>query len=110
MSVLGASSQISGRVSGEGGLRVEGKLSGDVAVNGPVEVVSGAAIDGDVSAASLEISGRLHGDANCKGPIMVRDGADVRGDLRGTAVSIEPGSRVDVRLDTDFTLDFEGAR
>jgi cytoskeletal protein CcmA (bactofilin family) len=110
ISVLGSSTQVSGRVSGEGGLRVEGRLSGDVAITGPLEIATGASVEGDVSAGSLEVAGKLHGDASCKGTINVRAGADVRGDLSGSAVSIEPGSRVDVRLSTDFTLDFEESR
>ena len=106
-SVLGAASQLSGRVSGEGGLRVEGSLNGDVAIGGALEIAPGAAVEGDVSATSLDVAGRLHGDVSCKGAIFVREGADVRGDLSGSSVTIEPGSRVDVRLSTDFTLDLE---
>jgi cytoskeletal protein CcmA (bactofilin family) len=104
-SVLGSQSQISGKVSGQGGLRIEGRVSGDISVAGPVEIVSGAGVEGDVSGASLELAGSLSGDARCHGPINVRSGADVRGDLKGSSVSIEPGARVDVRLDTEFKLD-----
>jgi cytoskeletal protein CcmA (bactofilin family) len=106
-SVIGSRSQLTGRVSGAGPLRVEGSLSGDLSVTGPVEIAAGGRVDGDVSGASLDISGQLCGDASCKGSIVVRSGAEVRGDLKGASVAIEPGSRVDVRLDTDFTLDFE---
>ena len=81
-----------------------------MAVSGPVEIGSGAAVEGDVSAASLDISGRLLGDAKCAGTIQVRSGAEVKGDLTGSSVAIEAGSRVDVQLDTEFTLDFEGRR
>ncbi len=109
-SVVGAATTVNGRVSGEGGLRVEGRLNGDVSISGPLEIVSGAAVEGDVSAQSLEIAGRLAGDATASGAILVRAGADVRGDLKGKSVAIEPGSRVDVRLDTEFTLDIEGRR
>lgn len=104
-SVLGASTQVSGRVSGEGGLRIEGKLSGDVAVSGPVEITAGAVVEGDVAASALDIAGKLDGDGVCRGSIIVRSGASVRGDLKGSSVAIEPGSRVDVRLDTQFDLD-----
>lgn len=109
-SVIGARSQLTGRVSGTGGLRIEGSLSGDVAVSGPVEIASGGAVEGDVSGASLEVAGRLRGDAKCAGAIHVRAGADVHGGLEGSSVAIEPGSRVDVQLDTDVNLEFEGRR
>lgn len=105
ISVLGPATQVTGRISGEGGLRVEGKLAGDVAVNGPVEIAAGGSLEGDVSAGALDVAGKLEGDAACRGPITVRSGADVRGDLKGSSVAIEPGARVDVRLDTPFDLD-----
>jgi hypothetical protein len=37
--------------------------------------------------------------------VSIRSGAVVRGDLRGSEVSIEPGSRVSVRISSEFDLD-----
>ncbi len=105
-SVLGANTTVAGRLSGKGSLRIEGKVSGDVSVTGPVDLAAGSSVEGDVAAESLEIAGALAGDAKCSGPIHVRSGATIKGDLVGSSVSIEAGSRVDVRLDTEFTLDF----
>ena len=59
----------------------------------------------NVTAASLDISGTLQGDVVASGLVAIRSGAVVRGDLRGAEISIEPGSRVSVRLATDFELD-----
>ena len=42
ISVIGSSTKVTGRVSGEGGLRVEGAVKGDVAVTGPLEVAEGS--------------------------------------------------------------------
>jgi cytoskeletal protein CcmA (bactofilin family) len=109
-SVLGASTRVTGRVSGEGGLRVEGAIKGDVAVTGAVEIVEGASIDGNVEAESLDVAGSLLGDVSAKGPVLVRSGATVRGALRGSQVAIEPGSRVAVRLETEFELDLGSRR
>lgn len=109
-SVLGASTRVTGRVSGEGGLRVEGAIKGDVAVTGPVEVAEGASIDGNVEAESLDVAGSLLGDVSAKGPVLVRSGATVRGALRGSQVAIEPGSRVAVRLECEFELDLGSRR
>ncbi len=87
-------------------MRIEGSVQGDVAITGKAEIAAGAAVEGELSAGSLDLGGKLDGDANCQGPITVRSGASVKGDLTGTSVTIEPGSVIDVRLDTDFTLDF----
>lgn len=105
MSVLGPSTRVSGRVSGQGGLAVEGTVRGDVSVSGPAEIASGATIEGNVQAESVDVSGTLTGDVVTEGPIVIRSGAAVRGELRGSEVSIEAGSRVSVRLTTEFELD-----
>lgn len=104
-SVLGAGTRITGRVTGDGGVRLEGSLRGDVQISGNVELATGSTIDGSVQAESLDISGSLVGDAQTRGPIAIRDGALVRGELKGSFVSIEPGARVSVRLDTELELD-----
>jgi cytoskeletal protein CcmA (bactofilin family) len=109
LSVIGSSTKVTGRVSGDGGLRVEGTVKGDVAVNGPLEVAEGATVDGNVRAESLDLSGSLTGDVNAQGPVVVRSGAAVRGELKGSQVAIEPGSRVSVRLECEFELDLGAA-
>jgi len=109
-SVLGPSTRLTGRLSGEGGLRVEGAVKGDVSVSGPAEIAEGASVEGNLQAESLEVSGSLLGDAVTRGPIAVRAGAVVRGELRASEISIEPGSRVSVRLDTQLELDLGAAR
>ena len=109
-SVLGPSTRVTGRIGGEGAIRVEGDVKGDVSVSGAAEIVEGASIEGTVHAESLEIAGSLLGDAVTRGPIAVRASAVVRGDLRGSEISIEPGSRISVRLDTHIELDLGASR
>ncbi|MDX2053161.1 MAG: polymer-forming cytoskeletal protein [Polyangiaceae bacterium] len=100
ISVLGRATRVTGRVSGRGGLSIEGSLRGDVAVTGPVFVAKGASVEGNVRAESLEVEGTLLGDALTEGAILVRAGATVRGELKGSEISIEAGARVAVKLDT----------
>ena len=105
LSVIGSSTKVTGRVSGDGALRVEGAVKGDVAVTGPLEVAEGATIDGNVRAESLDLAGALVGDVAAQGAVIVRSGAAARGELKGSQVAIEPGSRVSVRLECEFELD-----
>jgi cytoskeletal protein CcmA (bactofilin family) len=105
VSVLGPSTRVTGRVTGEGALRIEGSLRGDLQVTGDAEIAAGGSVEGNVTAASLDIAGTLLGDVVSSGPVAIRGGAVVRGDLRGSEISIEPGSRVSVRLESDFDLD-----
>jgi cytoskeletal protein CcmA (bactofilin family) len=105
VSVIGPSTRITGRVGGNGVLRIEGVVKGDVHVSGGAEVAEGGSVEGSLQAESLEVAGTLLGDATTRGPIAVRSGALVRGELRASEVSIEPGSRVSLRLDTQVELD-----
>jgi cytoskeletal protein CcmA (bactofilin family) len=86
-------------------LSIEGVIRGNVSVTGPAFIAPGATVEGDIEAESLDVGGTLTGDVTASGPIAVRAGAVVRGELKGAEVSIEPGSRVAVRLDTAFELD-----
>lgn len=108
-SILGPSTRVTGRVSGKGALRVEGHVHGDINVTGDAEVSAGASVEGNVTALSLQVSGSLLGDAVVEGPVSIRSSATVRGELRGAEISIEPGSRVSVRLETPFELDLRPA-
>ena len=104
-SILGPATRVTGRVSGSGGLRIEGQVRGDIDVSGDAEISDGGNVEGNVTASSLEVAGTLVGDVDVRGAVLIRSGANVRGELRGAEISIEPGSRVSVRLDTDFELD-----
>ncbi len=104
MSVLGPSSRVTGRITGKGGLRVEGKLTGSIGVGGPVEVIEAASIQGDVAGETLDLSGSLVGNVNTTGAVVIRAGALLHGEVKGAEVAIEPGSRVSIRLDTPFEL------
>jgi cytoskeletal protein CcmA (bactofilin family) len=104
MSILGPSSRVTGRVSGKGGIRIEGKLVGTVGVSGPAEVAEGASIEGDVNAESLDLGGNLVGNVTTTGAVVVRAGSLLHGEVKGAEVAIEPGARVSIRLDTPFEL------
>jgi cytoskeletal protein CcmA (bactofilin family) len=109
LSVLGPATRVTGRISGDGALRIEGAVKGDVNVRGDTEIAEGGRLEGNVQGQALDIGGTLLGDAKADGAIAVRSGAQVRGELRASEVSIEAGARVSVRLETEFELDFGAA-
>jgi len=104
-SVLGSGTRITGRVSGDSPLRIEGTLRGDVQVSAETEIAPGGSVEGNVQAEAVDVGGSLVGDVTARGAIAIRSGALVRGELKGSEVSIEPGARVAVRLDTEIELD-----
>jgi cytoskeletal protein CcmA (bactofilin family) len=104
ISILGPSSRVTGRVSGKGGVRIEGKVVGSVGVTGPAEVAEGGNIEGDLNAESLDLGGNLVGNVTTTGAVVIRAGSLLHGEVKGAEVAIEPGARVSIRLDTPFEL------
>ena len=57
ISVVGSSTRITGRISGNGALRIEGSVKGDVNVNGETEIAEGASVEGNLRGEGLDIGG-----------------------------------------------------
>lgn len=103
-SVISAVTEITGNISGEGSLRVEGKVKGAVSISGDLAIAEGATITGAVRAAELLLDGELDGDVESDGPVVIGARASYRGNLRGERVSVQPGASVSATLDTPFDL------
>ncbi len=104
ISVLGRGTRVRGRVSGEGDLRVEGAVEGDVNLTGELLVEDGAEIQGNVEALAVTISGGLTGDVMARGPIVIRASAKVSGKLGGTEISLEEGADFSGRIEAIFDM------
>ena len=106
-SVLGRGTRVRGRVRGEGDLRVEGAIEGDVNVTGELLIDESADVQGNVEAAVVTISGTLTGDVTARGGVVVRSSAKVSGNLGSPEVSLEEGAEFSGRIDADFELPAE---
>ena len=102
--VLGKETNLRGRIAGDGDLRVEGTISGDVALKGHLTVDGGAEITADVQARSVVVEGAIEGDISATEAVAIRAGARVSGAIRGSSISIEEGATVNGRIDADFEL------
>jgi len=102
--ILGKGAQIRGRIAGDGDLRVEGAISGDVALTGDLVVSDGAEIVADVQARAVVVEGVIEGDISATSSVAIRAKARVSGAIRGTSISIEEGANVSGRIDAEFDL------
>jgi cytoskeletal protein CcmA (bactofilin family) len=107
--VIGASARVRGRVSGDGDLRVEGSIEGDVSLPGGVLVIAegGSVSAKQIEADTVDIAGTLKGDVRASGAVRILAGAAVKGDIAGESVSLEEGAEFAGRLDADFSLPAE---
>jgi len=102
--VLGKGSSVRGRIAGDGDLRIEGSVSGDVALNGDFYVADGAEVVADVQASSVYVDGSIEGDIVATDNVAIRATARVTGGIRGANISIEEGANVSGRIDAEFDL------
>jgi cytoskeletal protein CcmA (bactofilin family) len=102
--VLGKGASIRGRIAGEGDLRVDGTISGDVALKGDLIVSDGAEVVADVQARAVIVEGAIEGDISATSSVAIRASARVSGAISGTSISIEEGANVSGRIDAQFDL------
>ncbi len=102
--ILGKGAQIRGRIAGDGDLRVEGAIAGDVALRGDLFVSDGAEVTADVEAKSVVVEGVIEGDIAATDTVSIRASARVSGAIKGSSVSIEEGASIQGRIDADFEL------
>src|SRR6185369_6959541 len=85
--VVGKGANIRGRVTGDGDLRVEGSISGDVNLKGELTVADGAEVTADVQATSVVVEGSLEGDIGAGEAVAIRSSATVSGTIRGARIT-----------------------
>jgi cytoskeletal protein CcmA (bactofilin family) len=105
--IIGRGTLVRGRVSGDGDLRVEGGISGEVAVNGNLSVSDGAEVTADVQASSVVVEGTIEGNISATDAVTIRATASVSGAIRGASVSIDEGANVSGKIEADFELPAE---
>lgn len=106
-SVLGRGTRVRGRVRGDGHLRVEGAIEGEVAMAGDLTIDEGASIKGNIVAENVTIQGEVTGDVAARGTVFVRANAKVSGNLGGSEVSLDEGASFEGMIEAKFDLPAE---
>ncbi len=105
--VIGRTTRVRGRVSGDGDLVIEGNVEGDINVRGDLTIAEGGRATSTIEASAVTLRGELDGDVRASGVVRIEAGARVRGDMQGESVSLEEGAEFVGRLDATFDLPSE---
>lgn len=100
-SVIGRGTVVRGNVRGEGSLEIQGRVEGDVTVEGEVVLGEEASVRGNVSGAQLSIAGAVQGDLRGSESVLIERGARVVGDLSAPRIGVAPGALVKGNVRTD---------
>lgn len=91
-SVIGEGIMVTGRISGEGGVRIEGTFEGEVNLNGMLVVgETGKIICENLHAKSVIVAGAIRGNITAH-KVDIRETGRVWGDVRTEAISTEEGA------------------
>jgi len=100
---------VRGSLSGSGDLGVDGRLDGDVSVEGHLVVGETGIVVGAVRASAVTVSGELRGDVVADGAVTVHETGLVAGDVRAARVAIDDGGALHGAIAMDFVVPGEPA-
>jgi cytoskeletal protein CcmA (bactofilin family) len=83
--------EINGSIKCSGSIKMAGKINGDVTTAGDVSVEKGAAVKGNVIAASVVVHGMVKGNITAKERIELKGAARVSGDIKAKRLVVEEG-------------------
>ena len=93
---------IRGNYSYSGGLRLDGKIYGDLTVEedsgGTLIMGEESRIKGSVAVETAIIAGEINGDIKCYGYLELQPGSAIKGDIEYNLIEIHAGARVNGQL------------
>lgn len=95
---------IRGRVSGEGTLRVQGRIEGDVSLRGELHVEAAGRLVSTIEASAVTIEGDVQGSITAGGNVTVVRGARLVGDVAAARFQLDEGAEFAGSLAHDFDL------
>ncbi|MBF0620439.1 MAG: polymer-forming cytoskeletal protein [Magnetococcales bacterium] len=89
--VIAAGTKITGEISIECKLHVDGEFSGQIRSNSLITIGKTGKVDGEIHSKKLIVTGRFEGTADC-GEIEILSGGNVSGNISSRVLVIERGS------------------
>ena len=93
--LLGRGSEFEGKLSFEGTVRVDGKLSGEIFTDDVLIIGEGAEVNAEISVGAIIIEGTVHGNIHAKRSVEIHTPARVRGNIVTPSLSIDKGVMFD---------------
>lgn len=89
--LLGRGSEFEGKLSFEGTVRVDGKLSGEIFTDDVLIIGEGAEVHAEINVGAVVIEGTVHGNIHAKRSVEIHTPARVRGNISTPSLSIDKG-------------------
>ncbi len=99
--LLGKGSEFEGKLSFEGTVRVDGKLTGEIFTDDVLMVGEGAEVNAEVTVGSIVIQGTVRGNITAKRSVEIHSPGRVRGNISTPSLFIEKGVFFDGQCQMD---------
>ncbi len=104
-SVVGAGLSIEGKIEGTGHIRIAGRFTGDVNVDGDLAIETGAKVVGAVVADTVSIGGELDGNIDRAARVELLASGVLNGDLKAESLTVAAGSRMRGRVEFGWPVE-----
>lgn len=90
--LIGTTANITGDISSDGNIRVDGRFNGDIISKKQVTIGESGVVVGNITAENVIILGRVNGNIKCDGLLEILPSGKLYGDFEVNCVSIEEGA------------------
>lgn len=90
--VIGSETEINGVLIGDGPLRIDGKVQGEVQVNGDIIIGEGAVITASVKGHDIQVAGIIRGNVEAAGKLEIHSTGTVEGDVIVQTLKVADGA------------------
>jgi cytoskeletal protein CcmA (bactofilin family) len=90
--LIGEGTVFEGKIRSEAGIRVEGRIIGDIECAGDVTVGEKGVLYSNISARHVELAGTVHGNVTAQGQLTIRSSGRLYGNLTAQRLNIEAGA------------------
>ena len=91
--IIGTGCVVEGTVRVSGDLRVVGRITGDVFVEGVLDIPPSGTVNGHATVRRAEVSNKAIGGITAKDYVVLRGGAEVSGRIDSPRLVVEEGAR-----------------
>ncbi len=92
INIIGAGTQIKGDIVCSSDIRIDGKVEGNLQVQGKIVVGTLGNIKGEITCKNSEIEGKVEGKLHVSDLLMLKKTSTVVGDINIGKLAIEPGA------------------
>jgi cytoskeletal protein CcmA (bactofilin family) len=92
INLISSGTKITGDISAEGDIRIDGELKGNIRAKGRLVIGTSGKIEGEVTCNNIEVSGEVKGKIISDDLLSMKSTAKISGEIMTGKLSVEPGS------------------